>query len=116
MNNRSRSARSRDVLLSMVIPSIPENLENRLKNGGLICVDVGCSLGTAVRWMAEAFPKSQFFGFDIDVVAIDQAKLACTSTIMGKKYLRKTNNSTVKSILKGLGDQNFRVCGNFWHF
>lgn len=75
MSKRSQSSRSRDILLSLIIPSVPENFENRLKNDGLICVDVGCSLGTTVKWLAEAFPKSQFIGFDIDPGAIEEAKI-----------------------------------------
>lgn len=43
-------------------------------NAGAIVADVGCGHASSTLLMAEAFPQSQFFGFDIHGPSIDRAR------------------------------------------
>ena len=56
-----------------------EDLGNGLKAGfvleqGIRVADVGCGLGASTILMAQAFPNSQFFGFDYHKESIDAAR------------------------------------------
>lgn len=50
-------------------PSLPGRLER-----GIDVLDVGCGAGGAMNFLAEAFPKSNFTGFDLCPDAIDSAR------------------------------------------
>jgi tRNA G46 methylase TrmB len=41
--------------------------------------DVGCGHGASTIVMAEAYPNSEFFGFDYDKPSIERAKVKCGS-------------------------------------
>ena len=56
------------------IPAM-DGVESKLKAGGRVA-DVGCGLGTSTILMAQAYPKSQFFGFDYHPDSIDMARAA----------------------------------------
>ncbi len=58
-------------LLKKWIPAIP-HVENKLKNGCNFA-DIGCGFGVSSMMIAEAFPKSKIFGFDIHKPSIDIA-------------------------------------------
>ena len=47
-------------------------LQEKLQSG-IKCVDIGCGSGNASIILAAAFPKSDFYGFDFSVEAIDRA-------------------------------------------
>jgi SAM-dependent methyltransferase len=53
------------------IPSL-EGMEEKLRKGGRVA-DIGCGHGASTVLMAEAFPNSEFFGFDYHQESIDMA-------------------------------------------
>ena len=55
----------RNSLISVAVPAI-NGLETRL-TAGAVAADVGCGAGVAVCLLAEAFPNSQFHGYDISL-------------------------------------------------
>ena len=59
-------------LLQQWIPSMPD-VEKKLEQGARYA-DVGCGAGLAILKLAEAFPKSQFVGYDISKPQVKLAK------------------------------------------
>jgi 2-polyprenyl-3-methyl-5-hydroxy-6-metoxy-1,4-benzoquinol methylase len=59
-------------LVSNWIPSL-HGVEQKLK-AGASAADVGCGLGASTILMAQAFPKSRFWGFDFHPASIDLAR------------------------------------------
>jgi len=59
-------------LISSWIPSL-SGVEEKLKSGARVA-DVGCGLGASTILMAQAYPNSQFFGFDYHGNSIATAK------------------------------------------
>ena len=60
-------------LLRKVLPAM-DGAVDRMREGASV-VDVGCGAGGAVLLMAEAFPHSNFVGYDISQHAIDRANI-----------------------------------------
>jgi SAM-dependent methyltransferase len=60
-------------LVEVTLPLVP-GLIDRLRQG-IDVADVGCGSGHAVNLMAEAFPRSQFVGFDLSDAGIAAARL-----------------------------------------
>jgi SAM-dependent methyltransferase len=58
-------------LLSSWIPAL-EGVEDRL-NAGIAVADVGCGHGASTILMAQAYPNSQFVGFDYHAPSIERA-------------------------------------------
>ena len=56
------------------IPAL-EGVQEKLERGAKVA-DVGCGHGASTIIMAEAFPNSEFFGFDYHAASIDRANLA----------------------------------------
>ena len=56
-------------LVSAWIPAL-DGVEARLRSGALVA-DVGCGHGASTLLMAEAFPRSEFVGFDYHAASID---------------------------------------------
>jgi 2-polyprenyl-3-methyl-5-hydroxy-6-metoxy-1,4-benzoquinol methylase len=54
------------------IPAL-EGVDAKLRRGGRIA-DVGCGAGASTIIMAQAYPKAQFFGFDVHPHSIDLAR------------------------------------------
>lgn len=59
-------------LVSQWIPAL-DGVEEKLERGARVA-DVGCGHGASVILMAQAFPKSQFFGFDYHEPSIVRAR------------------------------------------
>jgi hypothetical protein len=59
-------------LVTSWIPAL-EGVEQKLEAGARVA-DVGCGKGTSTLLMAQAFPKSQFFGFDYHDKSIEGAR------------------------------------------
>jgi SAM-dependent methyltransferase len=60
-------------LIDVTLPLVP-GLIDRLRRG-IDVADVGCGSGHAANLMAEAFPRSQFVGFDFSDAGIATARL-----------------------------------------
>ncbi|MBI5088368.1 MAG: class I SAM-dependent methyltransferase, partial [Actinobacteria bacterium] len=75
---RSFEPWNRAFLLPVVLPAL-EGVVAKLERGARVA-DVGCGAGGAVLLMAEAFPESEFVGYDISRYALDRAndKLAAS--------------------------------------
>ena len=69
--SRGNGPSQRIFLTSRWLPAVP-GLTERLK-AGIRVADIGCGFGNAVVLIAEAFPNSQVFGFDISEVSIEVA-------------------------------------------
>lgn len=54
------------------IPAL-EGVEEKLRKGAKVA-DIGCGHGASTILMAQAYPQSQFFGFDYHVASIEQAR------------------------------------------
>lgn len=59
-------------LIDAWIPAL-EGVEQKLKSGAKVA-DVGCGHGASTILMAQAYPKSEFIGFDYHQGSIDQAR------------------------------------------
>lgn len=59
-------------LMSSWIPSL-EGVQEKLEKGAMVA-DVGCGKGASTLLMAQAFPKSTFFGFDYHDKSIEGAR------------------------------------------
>src|SRR5579872_1586256 len=59
-------------LVQSWLPAL-EGVESKLRVGAKVA-DVGCGLGSSTRLMAEAYPRSQFTGFDYDPESIELAR------------------------------------------
>ena len=61
---------TREALVPQIIPAL-EGVKDKLERGAVVA-DVGCGGGIALMAMAEAFPKSEFHGYDPSAHAIDR--------------------------------------------
>ncbi|VDO38468.1 unnamed protein product [Haemonchus placei] len=60
-------------LVSDFLPALGADIPERLKEGGMMCLDVGCGNGFHAALLAQTFPKSNFTGIDITLEAVQQA-------------------------------------------
>lgn len=73
----------RSSLVSEWLPAL-DGVEEKLKKGARVA-DIGCGHGHSTIIMAEAFPNSRFFGFDMHKGSIDAAKeLAQNAALNGR--------------------------------
>jgi SAM-dependent methyltransferase len=61
-----------------------DGVVEKLKRGAKVA-DVGCGHGISTRLMAEAFPKSRFFGFDYHEGSIEAARKMAKETGLGDR-------------------------------
>ncbi|WP_423604182.1 class I SAM-dependent methyltransferase [Sphingomonas sp. MS122] len=55
------------------IPAL-DGVEARLRGGGAKVADVGCGVGFSTLLMAQAYPESQFTGYDFHAPSIEEAR------------------------------------------
>ena len=67
-------AKHRQVLVSRFLPSVEDGEMVKKLQAGISVCDIGCAEGCALMLMAEAFPKSCFFGIDISEKVLEKAK------------------------------------------
>jgi len=72
LNADESDTRNDAILIEKVLPLIP-GLAERLQ-AGIEVLDIGCGRGHAINLMAEAFPKSNFSGYDISKEGIDAGR------------------------------------------
>jgi SAM-dependent methyltransferase len=73
----------RGSLVSSWLPTL-DGVVERLE-AGIAVADVGCGHGHSTVLMAEAFPRSRFFGFDVHPDSIDEAKrVAAAAGLSGR--------------------------------
>ena len=64
-------------LIGEWIPAL-DGVKAMLETGGIVA-DVGCGHGVSTILMAQAFPKSRFFGFDYHPASIERARAAAAA-------------------------------------
>ncbi len=70
-------------LVASWIPSL-EGVEAKLKNGARVA-DVGCGHGASTIIMAQAYPKSTFWGFDFHPASIERARKLAAEAGVGDR-------------------------------
>jgi SAM-dependent methyltransferase len=70
-------------LISSWIPAL-EGVEEKLREGAVVA-DVGCGHGASTILMAQAYPRSRFFGFDYHAPSIARAKQAAKEAGVDKR-------------------------------
>src|SRR3954449_4071528 len=65
------------------LPSL-DGVVEKLERGAKVA-DVGCGHGVSTRLMAEAFPKSRFFGFDYHAGSIETARRSADEARLGER-------------------------------
>jgi 2-polyprenyl-3-methyl-5-hydroxy-6-metoxy-1,4-benzoquinol methylase len=63
---------TRALLVPVVIPAL-DGVQAKLEGGAMVA-DVGCGAGLALELLAQAFPQSQFHGYDLSRHAIETAR------------------------------------------
>jgi SAM-dependent methyltransferase len=70
-------------LVSSWIPAL-DGVEAKLQSGALVA-DIGCGHGASTILMAEAFPRSEFVGFDYHGASIEHARTAAAEAGVGDR-------------------------------
>jgi SAM-dependent methyltransferase len=70
-------------LVSSWLPAL-DGVEDKLKSGAKVA-DVGCGLGASTIIMAQAYPKSEFVGFDYHDKSIEQARAKADAAGLGDR-------------------------------
>jgi len=70
-------------LVAEWIPAL-DGVQEKLERGAKVA-DIGCGHGASTIIMAEAFPKSQFFGFDYHDASIERAREAASDAGVGDR-------------------------------
>ncbi len=91
-------------LLSSWLPAL-DGVVGKLKRGGKVA-DVGCGHGASTLLMAQAFPQSQFIGYDYHAASIDVARERASA--LGVKNARFEAADAV-----GYTDKDFDVIAFF---
>ncbi|KJH50632.1 methyltransferase domain protein [Dictyocaulus viviparus] len=52
---------------------VKPRFKERLEEGGMVCLDVGCGKGVHSALLAETYPNSNFSGIDITMEAVQSA-------------------------------------------
>jgi SAM-dependent methyltransferase len=70
-------------LISSWIPAL-DGVHARLESGALVA-DVGCGHGASTILMAQAYPSSEFVGFDYHEASIEHARQAASDAGLGER-------------------------------
>ena len=70
-------------LVAEWIPAL-DGVQEKLERGAKVA-DIGCGHGASTIIMAEAFPKSEFFGFDYHDASIERAREAASDAGVGDR-------------------------------
>jgi SAM-dependent methyltransferase len=70
-------------LISSWIPAL-DGVQAKLESGALVA-DVGCGHGASTILMAEAFPESEFVGFDYHEESVEQARRAASEAALNDR-------------------------------
>jgi SAM-dependent methyltransferase len=71
-------------LVAEWIPAMSAGVEEKLKMGAKVA-DVGCGHGASTIIMAQAYPNSQFFGYDNHPASIEYARKAAEKASVGDR-------------------------------
>jgi SAM-dependent methyltransferase len=75
-------------LISEWIPAL-DDVVAKLQNGATVA-DVGCGYGVSTILMAQAYPKSRFFGFDCHTPSVDWARASAVKAGVGDRVTFST--------------------------
>lgn len=89
----------RQALVPQIIPAL-DGVDQRLRAGGR-AADIGCGGGLALLAMAEAYPKSEFHGYDPSSHAIDRARTKVDELGLGNVRLHVASGEELP------GDESF---------
>lgn len=95
----------RNFLVPLVLPSL-NGVVPKLEAGAKVA-DIGCGAGVALLEMAQAFPQSEFHGYDISVHALERAKKNVQESGLGNVFL---HHAGAESLPK---DQSFDLITAF---
>ena len=70
-------------LVSAWIPAL-EGMKEKLEKGAKVA-DIGCGKGSSTRLMAQAFPNSEFFGFDYHDKSVEAARASAERDGLGER-------------------------------
>jgi SAM-dependent methyltransferase len=70
-------------LISSWIPAL-DGVAAKLEAGGRVA-DIGCGHGASTLIMAQAFPRSQFVGFDYHQASVEQARRSASDAGLGER-------------------------------
>lgn len=88
-------AKHRQVLVDVFLPSVAGGeVVRRMRQGIRVC-DLGCATGVALTLMAEAFPRSDFIGIDLDPEVIDAARETAARKHLGNIAFKVQDASTL---------------------
>jgi 2-polyprenyl-3-methyl-5-hydroxy-6-metoxy-1,4-benzoquinol methylase len=76
--DRSHAVHTKHVFIPNVIPMVAEGRLLAALEAGVRCADLGCGSGCLLLELAARFPRSDFHGFEISDVALEQANAART--------------------------------------
>jgi 2-polyprenyl-3-methyl-5-hydroxy-6-metoxy-1,4-benzoquinol methylase len=79
-------------LMSSWLPSL-DGVVAKLERGAKVA-DVGCGLGASTILMAQAFPKSRFFGYDSHARSIELARARADEAGVGDRVTFETASAT----------------------
>jgi 2-polyprenyl-3-methyl-5-hydroxy-6-metoxy-1,4-benzoquinol methylase len=75
-------------LVNAWIPAL-EGVEERLRRGAKVA-DVGCGFGISTTLMAQAYPRCQFYGFDLHAPSIEAARRQAAEAGVGDRIRFET--------------------------
>jgi trans-aconitate methyltransferase len=71
--------------VSSWIPAL-DGVKAKLDSGALVA-DVGCGHGASTILMAQAYPNSEFVGFDYHIASIEHARRAASDAGLGERVI-----------------------------